>query len=236
MLRDIISLSSINKLSENRLLEKLTAFLLPIILLSASRSSAVPALVNAVVFIILVYRLEIPFKTLFSFMKGISLFVIMGAVPIALDRGLDEAAILAARSLSSTMSIFVFSTTTPMEQVLYAVQKSSHLKEVAELARTILRFLILVEDEFKRIKKAMESRLGFLGFRNGFRSTAKILAVLLINLLKRWDEIEDSLKSRGYRGELHFIKREDKYSNKILALGILYNLFLIVMIIYMEKG
>lgn len=230
MLRIIISLSKVNKISQNRISEKLMVFLLPIILLGINTKSIIPSLINLVFCIICIKKLEIPFTIYGRFVRGISLFVIMGSIPIAFLDSVNTAVVVGCRSISTTSSVFLLSTTTPMDSIFNQLNKYEFLKDFSEIGRSMLRFIILMEDEFLRIKNAMDSRMGFANRKNRLKNFARVLALLLINMMKRWEEMENSLISRGYRGRLNFIEEEKNKSGKLVALGFTYNIFLAIII------
>ncbi len=228
MLRIIISLSKINKISQNRISEKLLVFLLPIIILGMSTKTIIPSLINIVFCLICIKKLEIPFTIYRRFVKGISLFVIMGGIPIIFIDSLNLAVMTSLRSFSSATSVFLLSTTTPMDSIFYELNRYSFFKEFSEIGRSMLRFIILMEDEFLRIKNAMDSRFGFANRKTRLKNFARVLALLLINMMKRWEEMENSLISRGYRGSLNFTFSEKKKSRKLIVIGVTHNLFLIL--------
>ncbi|MDO5707254.1 MAG: CbiQ family ECF transporter T component [Andreesenia angusta] len=230
MLRIIINLSKINILSENRIKEKLLVFILPIIILGFTES-IIPSLMNILFCIFMINRLEIPFKIYRRFIRGVSLFIIMGMIPLLLDGQMNKALTIIFRSISSVSSIFLFSTTTPLEYIFYEFHKINFLKEFSEIARTMIRFLIMIEDEYRRIRYAMESRLGFSKNSEKIKNYAKLLGVLFINSMMKWKDIENSLISRGYRGELKFSEIEKRESTKLLITGFLYNSLLLIIIL-----
>lgn len=229
MLRIIINLSKINILSENRIIEKFLAFILPIIILGFT-DSIMPSLINILFCILMINILEIPFRIYIRFIRGVSLFIIMGMIPLFLDGQIAQAVVIIFRSISSISSIFLFSTTTPLDYIFYELYKFSFLKEFSEIARTMIRFLIIIEDEYRRIRYAMESRLGFSKNSEKIKNYAKLLGVLFINSMAKWKDMEDSLKSRGYRGELKFSNIEKKKSKRFLAGSIVYDLLLIMIL------
>lgn len=230
MLRTIINLSKINVLSDIKIFEKALLFLFPIIILGFNQKLITPSIINILFSLIMMKALKIPLKIYYRFIRGIFIFLTIGMIPIALDNQLDKVIVIIFRSISSISLIFLFSTTTPLEYIFYELNKKEFLVEFSEIARTMLRLLIIVEDEFKRINYAMNSRLGLIKFKNKLRNYAKILGILFLNCLNKFEQIEESLKSRGYNGKIYFSYSERKRSKKIIVLGIVYNLFLYMVI------
>ncbi len=223
-----------NVLSQYKISEKLAVFILPIIILGFNQQYIVPSLINMIFCLIMVKILEIPFKIYIRFIRGVSLFIIIGMIPLFIDGQTAKAVVVIFRSISSVSSVFLFSTTTPAEYIFYELHKIEFLKEFSEIARTMLRFLIIIEDEFRRIKYAMESRLGFSRNSEKLKNYAKLLGVLFLNCMNKWKEMEESLLSRGYRGELNFSSIVKRSSKRLKLIGAAYNLLLAGVIIFMK--
>ena len=99
----------------------------------------------------------------------------------------------------------------------------------------MIRYLILIEDEFSLIKGAMRSRCGFDTTRGKIKNGAKVMGVLFVNTMKRWREISDAVNSRGYSGKTVYFDREFNFSRKRFTLECIYIICLILIVIKFDK-
>lgn len=231
MLRDIAAISKISRISDYSPVSKMIAFLLPPLILSFDRNGLASSLVNLGVTLLIIRSLEIPLKIYTRFLKGISFFLILGSIPIILESGYYDGIVLVVRGISSAGSIYMFSATTPVDDLFYCLSRFKPVREVAEIGKSMMRFIITVEDEFKRTKNAMDSRLGFYGWKNRMVNTPKVAGAVFRGILRDWRETEQSLKSRGYAGKTVFLDRDYSPSKNIVLSGTIYNLAIILIAI-----
>jgi cobalt/nickel transport system permease protein len=231
LLRDIVAISRASRISDRSPISKLIAFLLPPIILSFDRTGIASSLVNLGVSLLIIRRLGISFKVYVRFLKGISLFLLMGSVLVSIESGAYSGLLLMARGVSSAGSIYLFAATTPLEDLFNLMGRSSITREIAEIGKSMLRFMIVVEDEFRKTKTAMESRLGLIGWKSSVLNSGKVAGAVFRGILRDWRDIEDSLKSRGYRGKPVFLERRYSPSIGIFFAGTIYNLGIIFIII-----
>ncbi|KNF07341.1 cobalt ABC transporter permease protein CbiQ [Gottschalkia purinilytica] len=232
MLRTIINLSKVNKLSKVHPIEKIILFLFPIVILAFVRDLTMPVLLNIAVMIVLNMIIESPKHILIKFVKGIFIFSLLTSITVVFDYGIKHTVILILKSLSGVLCIFSFVITTPMEDVFYLTSNIKGVREINDIAKNMIRFLILVEDEYFIITKAMESRLGLNSVGYKIKNIGKILGILFINILNRWKEIKDSIDSRGYSGKTVYMERDYKFSGKRFLGICLYNIILVTSIFY----
>lgn len=116
----------------------------------------------------------------------------------ALLRGLE----LAARILGGMGVLLFFSLTTPLPELMRAARFFRCPPVLVELALIMYRYIFLLLEEGGRIRNAERSRLGFVGFRNGLRSSAILGGMLVLRTYDRAERSFAAMRCRGYRGVL----------------------------------
>lgn len=224
MLREIALLSKNSRISGWSAVYKLAVFLTTPVILSFDRDGLTSSLVNFGVVILAMRSLKVPLESYIRFTKGLLLFLILGSVSVSLESGIYPGLVLVARGISSSASIYLFSATTPIDDLFWEISKKQSVREIAEVGSSMLRLSFMFEDEFKQTKLALESRCGFTTLRGRVVNTGKLAGAVLRGALRNWREMEHSLKSRGYRGRISFKDREYIRPKAFLIFGTLYNL------------
>lgn len=228
MLRDIALLSKSSKLSSWDARYKLFVFLGTPVVLSFDRNGLVSSLVNLAAMILFMWSIKVPLKTYIRFSGGLLLFLMLGAIPVVWETGLYSGLVLLARGVSTSASIYMFSATTPIEDLFFHMSKLKATREIAEIGIGMMRFMFVLEEEFKNTRMAVEARYGFGSLKNRVLNTGKLAGAVFRGAIRSWRDIESSLKSRGYRGKTSFMEREYVKPRVFLLSGIAYNLLLAV--------
>lgn len=126
-----------------------------------------------------------------------------------------------------------FSLTTPIDDSLHVFSKFNCLKDICDIAKTMERFLIVIDDERHIIYNSIKSRGGFDGFKLKIVNTGKMAGLLFVNTMNRWQNIKEAIESRGYRGYMPYLDKNFDFSRIRFFLINTYLLSLIL-IIYMK--
>ncbi len=129
---------------------------------------------------------------------------------------------------------FIFSLTTPIDDMLYCLSKKECLKDMCDIAKGMERFLVVINDEYNILYSSIKSRGGFDSFKLKIRNTGKMAALLFINTLSRWKIIKEGLDSRGYIGYMPYLDRNFDFSY-IRFLSILTYIILILLLVIFFK-
>nr|WP_052566646.1 energy-coupling factor transporter transmembrane component T [Candidatus Magnetobacterium casensis] len=85
---------------------------------------------------------------------------------------------------------------------------------VVELAGLTYRFIYVLLETVRRVYVAQDSRLGYVEAKTSYRSLGLLLSSLIVRTLRYARELEISLESRGYTGDLNVLQRNYKVSWK----------------------
>jgi cobalt/nickel transport system permease protein len=155
---------------------------------------AVPALLAAVAFI----------TQLFWFRQGAPLisFALFGSEVTITAGGVGRGLELAARIAGGMATLLFFSLTTPLPELMRAARFFRCPPVLVELALIMYRYIFLLLEEGGRIRNAERSRLGFVDFRSGLRSSGILGGMLVLRTYDRAERSFAAMRCRGYRGAL----------------------------------
>lgn len=227
MFRIISTLAKTSKLANIHPLEKAILTITPIIIAGLSIDWVLPA-VNILIFAILHAAYKNPARIVLKFMLGVGLFAVISSITFVFDYGLMYCAVVILKCLSGGISVAFLAMTTPIDDLLGMMSKNDSLRDVCDIAKSMERFLTLIEDESSILYRAIKSRGGFDGFSVSISSTGRLAGLLFINTMKRWTEIKDSINSRCYKGYMPYLRKQFDFSPKRLGLICLYNVMLII--------
>lgn len=172
------------------------------------------------------------------------LFVFFGSVAIAVEVGyagglphfqitvdsLKSSVYTALRAFSAISVLFFLTLSTPVGELVAALQKCRIPKLLVELMYLIYRYIFILLDTERAMRYAMQSRLGYIDFRTSLGTFGKTLGNLFVVSLRRAGQYYDAMAARCYDGELCFLEEEKKirlvhvlgmvfYLASILAIG-----------------
>ncbi|MCS7122093.1 MAG: CbiQ family ECF transporter T component [Archaeoglobaceae archaeon] len=135
------------------------------------------------------------------------------------DKSLETAANTILRSFSAitVMSYLVLTTTLP--EFLSALKLPNFLRE---FMATTYRAIQILFNEAEKLKKASDSRLGFLGLKRQFRSVKIVSIMIFLKSMEKVEKFEMAKEARCYSGKFPSFSNE----NKGLPLAILIALLL----------
>lgn len=210
MVREI-SLYSINsRLAEVHPLEKLTLVIISLIGASYIHNNYI-LITNILFFIVLNIISNNPKSIIYKFIF-IALFFGLFTSFSLWWQGYNFSYILTVllRGVNGAVTIAFLAMTTPINHLVYLLSKSKWTRDVGDIMKSMERFIIIIEEDFSTIFKAIKSRAGFDGYKNATRDFGRACGLVFKSLIFRWREINLSLKNRCYVGK-HNYYYEFKY-------------------------
>lgn len=148
------------------------------------------------------------------------------------DENIKKSCILFWRALSGVSSMYMLALSTPLNEIIYVMKKARTPKIIIELMYLVYRFIFIMRDSYKSMRKSIESRLGFRDYRTSLLSFGKIISNILIVSLRKSNSFYDSMESRGYKGEIRFFIKEKGINKKVIIGMGLSIIYLIVLYIF----
>jgi cobalt ECF transporter T component CbiQ len=213
-------------------------------------SIVVPFLVFLVGFCLLFYstKLRLPKVIVLALVDGLGIFLI-GAIVIAFvttgdhlltvnlgfavlnfsKQGVDLGMLVFMRAVAGVTVMLFFATSTPIPHLANALRQAKIPAEIVELTILIYRYSFLLIEQLDTMYVAAQSRLGFRGTKNKFRTTAKLLVGVFIRSMDMAERSQVALNCRSFRGEFHCYRSPAKISTKWVAASI--SMFILLNII-----
>jgi len=228
MIKEVILYSTSSRGRLVNPVEKLI-FVLTAVISSNYFNTPLPFVINSGVFFFLHLYFKTPFNKVLKLIAEIAGFYFASSLIFIADKNIKGFLIANAKGVvnSSALTFLIF--TTPVDDFLYLMSNTVFLKEIADLAKTMERFILLLEDELSLMILSAKARGGFDGFLNGIRSSAKIAALLLTDVLNRWKSIDEAISSRCFSGKIPYSKRKFNRSGKRIILIFLFTVLEIVL-------
>ena len=148
------------------------------------------------------------------------------------DENIKKSCILFWRALSGVSSMYMLALSTSLNEIIYVMKKARTPKIIIELMYLVYRFIFIMRDSYKSMRKSIESRLGFRDYRISLLSFGKIISNILIISLRKSNSFYDAMESRCYRGEIIFFLKEKKIDKKVIIGMGLSIIYLIVLYIF----
>lgn len=148
------------------------------------------------------------------------------------NENIKKSCILFWRALSGVSSMYMLALSTPLNEIIYVMKKARTPKIIIELMYLVYRFIFIMRDSYKSMRKSIESRLGFRDYRTSLLSFGKIISNILIVSLRKSNSFYDAMESRCYRGEIRFFIKEKRINKKVIIGMGLSIIYLIVLYIF----
>lgn len=229
MIREISLYSLNSKASYIHPIEKIIPTISSLILCSYIENPYV-ILINILIFIVLNFASKSPIKIVKKFIIiSLSFFIFTAITLVWQSYSLNYILILFLRAINGAVSIAFLALTTPINHMVYIISKNEVGRDVADIIKSMERFLIIIEGDFLITKKAIKSRAGFQSFKSGIQDFGKLCGVTFSNLMNRWKEINLSLKNRCYNGRHNY-----NYSFKLSKIRLMCIAFYVLLIFSMD--
>ena len=148
------------------------------------------------------------------------------------NENIKKSCILFWRALSGVSSMYMLALSTPLNEIIYVIKKVRTPQIIIELMYLVYRFIFIMRDSYKSMRKSIESRLGFRDYRTSLLSFGKIISNILIISLRKSNSFYDAMESRCYRGEIRFFIKEKRINKKVIIGMGLSIIYLIVLYIF----
>ena len=148
------------------------------------------------------------------------------------NENIKKSCILFWRALSGVSSMYMLALSTPLNEIIYVMKKARTPQIIIELMYLVYRFIFIMRDSYKSMRKSIESRLGFRDYRISLLSFGKIISNILIISLRKSNSFYDAMESRCYRGEIRFFIKEKRINKKVIIGMGLSIIYLIVLYIF----
>ena len=220
-------------------------FMLALSLLAASLVAAsviVPSAIFFIGFTLLFYSTKMRFPRIIALvlLEGVGI-ILLGAIVVALvtggealwtvnlwgltlvfsKQGVDLGMLVFMRALAGITVMLWFATSTPIPYLANALRQVRIPKELVELTVLIYRYSFLLLEQLDTMYVAAQSRLGFRGVKNKFRTSAKLSVGVFTRSLDMAERAQVALDCRSYRGEFHCYRPPAKITAKWVILSVL---------------
>lgn len=232
MLRLIMTLSRTSRIASIHPVEKVFLSILPIIIIGFTYRST-PIIINITIFILLHILCKNNKNVVIKFALEIAVFAAISSITFVLDYGISYCGVIILKSLSAGLCLSFFALTTPIDDVLNIMAKNKWLKDMCDIAKTMERFLVVINDEYLILYNSIKSRGGFDSFKLKIKNTGKMAGLLFVNTMHRWKSIKDGIDSRGYRGYMPYLVKNFSFSYLRMGSICLY-IFSLATLIYMK--
>lgn len=128
------------------------------------------------------------------------------------------------KSYLSALAVLLLVSTTPLPDLLNAIESLGVPRFLLMVAQFIYRYLFVISEEAQHMSKAAASRgataAGLAGNRERFRAAAGALAVLFARSYGRAEEIHRAMLARGFPGHFRTLGTRRFQSADALFLGL----------------
>lgn len=130
------------------------------------------------------------------------------ALTVPISRGFragwDVAAAMVVRSLLAFVATLWLVNTTPFDRLLVALRQLGMPRLFVALLAFTYRYIYVVFDELARMRTAQRARtFGRRGAWATWKSTAQLVAMLVIRSMNRTERVHHAMLARGWQGDVH---------------------------------
>jgi len=134
-------------------------------------------------------------------------FIAIGALTTVVELSADglgwapdaatRAGSLVGHAVAGSAAVLLLATTTPMSDLLPALQRLRVPDAVIEVASVVYRLLFVLLTSLATIREAQTARMGYAGVRSSYRSSGALTAAVLTRSWDRARRLQDGLAGRG---------------------------------------
>ncbi len=136
-------------------------------------------------------------------------------------QGIALASLVIVRALAGVTVMLFFATSTPIPYFAGALRQLRLPKEIVELTVLVYRYSFLMLEQLNTMYVAANCRLGFRGYRNKFRTTARLAVGVFTRSLDMAERSQVALDCRCFRGEFRSYREPSRLSAKWVAASVL---------------
>ncbi|WP_409199474.1 cobalt ECF transporter T component CbiQ [Methanobrevibacter sp. DSM 116169] len=158
--------------------------------------------------------ISIPF--VFAFISCVFLVFFFGSGEVVFNTGIFG---IVAREDSLNLGIYTFcrvfacfsclgflTLTTPIAELFHTLARLKVPIIIIDIGLLMYSTIFIFLDQLDTMRKAQETRLGYVGAKNTYRSLGSLFSNLFIKSLDKSETMQHALNSRGYTGELPIYK------------------------------
>lgn len=227
MIREINLYAKISRFSYIHPLEKIVVCLISLIYCSYTKNIYM-ILINSIIFFILSIIAKNPFKLIRKFLLISIIFTLTTSISLIIGGIYKDIFLIFLRGLNGSITISFLALTTPLDNIVYLLSKNRFTKDIGDIAKGMENFLMLIERDFEMTFMAMKSRGAFNGFKRGIIDTGYAVGIVFKNLIERWKDIDQGLKSRCYMGKYNYSYNFKFRIFNIIGIGIYLTFLLII--------
>ncbi len=154
-------------------------------------------------------------------------FILVSAVTAVVEVGGDgigwapdaaaRAGNLVGHALAGSAAVLLLATTTPMSDLLPALQRLRVPAAVVEVASVTYRLLFVLLTSLTTIREAQAARMGYASVRGSYRSAGALTAAVLTRSWDRARRLQDGLAGRGMDVGLQVLPEARPSSRRFVA-------------------
>ncbi len=143
-----------------------------------------------------------------------------GGPVIGLSPSASPAVVVAVRGVAATLSVFVLAATTPMVDLIGALQRARVPQALLDVTAVAYRMIFVLLDSLRSVREAQAARLGYDDRRAALRSTGILVGAVLMRAWDRAERLESGLAGRGGSDSLRTLDPPTVASSRFLALAV----------------
>jgi cobalt/nickel transport system permease protein len=178
---------------------------------------------------------RVPAQTFGRAVRAPLAFILIGALTTVVEVGdgigwaphaAAQAGSLVGHAVAGSAAVLLLATTTPMSDLLPALQRLRVPAAVIEVASLVYRMLFVLLTSLTTIREAQTARMGYAGIRSSYRSSGALAAAVLTRSWDRARRLQDGLAGRGLETGLRVLPETLPASRRfelvtVLGLGVL---------------
>ena len=170
---------------------------------------------------------RVPARTFARAVRWPAAFIVVGAVTAVVSVGTGglgwapdaaaRAGSLVGHALAGSAAVLLLACTTPMSDLLPALQRLRVPAAVTEVASVTYRMLFVLLDRLRAIREAQTARMGHATVRSSLRSNGALAAAVLTRSWDRARRLQEGLAGRGMEAGLRVLPDERPSSRGFVA-------------------
>jgi cobalt/nickel transport system permease protein len=180
--------------------------------------------------------LSIPFT--FGFMTFIFMAIFFGVGAPILNLGIFNLSVtvdgfnlgflVLARIMGGFSCLAFLALTTPMTELFSVLENLKIPKIVLEIAMLMYRYIFVFLDEAINMYHSQETRLGYHGLKNTYKSMGMLASNLFIKTWIKGEQVYIAMESRGYNGTIRTLKPQHNIRTRNLVVLFFFEASLIL--------
>ena len=174
---------------------------------------------------------RVPARTFGRAVRAPLAFIGVGALTTVVELGGDglgwapdaagRAGSLVGHAVAGSAAVLLLATTTPMSDLLPALQRLRVPAAVVEVASVVYRLLFVLLTSLGTIREAQTARMGYAGVRSSYRSSGALAAAVLTRSWDRARRLQEGLAGRGLETGLRVLPETLPASRRFEAASVL---------------